>query len=192
MLPLENPKVTSEYGIIRSDKKIHKGIDLISTSGDRNVKAIADGRVSFCGYDSTGFGNYVSILHKDLHKSLYCHLKSYDVVQGQEIKEGQVIGIEGMSGNSTGIHLHLEIREAPYKTDNHINVANYLGIKNQKGKAEFMFKEGQELEAIDYLVKQGRITDKEQALQKLDLIKNECWTYIKWANDVKMLDKQRL
>ena len=145
--------------------------------------------MSFCGYDSTGFGNYVSILHKDLHKSLYCHLKSYDIVQGQEIKEGQVIGIEGSTGNSTGIHLHLEIREAPYKTDNHINVANYLGIKNQKGKVEFMFKEGQELEAIDYLVKQGRITNKEQALQKLDLIKNEGWIYIKWANDVKMLEK---
>lgn len=50
-----------------------------------------------------------------------------------------------------------------------------------------MFEEGQEKEAIDYLVEQGRITNKEQALQKLELIKNEGWTYIKWANDVKEL-----
>ena len=50
-----------------------------------------------------------------------------------------------------------------------------------------MFEEGQEKEAIDYLVKRGRITDKKQALQKLELIKNEGWTYIKWANDVKKL-----
>lgn len=50
-----------------------------------------------------------------------------------------------------------------------------------------MFEQGQEKEAIDYLVEQGRITDKEQALQKLELIKNEGWTYIKWANDVKEL-----
>lgn len=50
-----------------------------------------------------------------------------------------------------------------------------------------LFEEGQEKEAIDYLVKMGRITDKKQALQKLELIKNEGWTYIKWANDVKKL-----
>lgn len=50
-----------------------------------------------------------------------------------------------------------------------------------------MFEQGQEKEAIDYLVKMGRITNKEQALQKLELIKNEGWTYIKWANDVKKI-----
>ena len=47
-----------------------------------------------------------------------------------------------------------------------------------------MFEVGQGREAIEYLIKQGRITNKEQALHKLDLIKNEEWTYIKWANDV--------
>lgn len=50
-----------------------------------------------------------------------------------------------------------------------------------------MFEQGQEKEAIEYLAEQGRITNKEQALQKLELIKNEGWTYIKWANDVKAL-----
>lgn len=52
-----------------------------------------------------------------------------------------------------------------------------------------MFETGQGKEAIEYLTKQGRITNKEQALQKLDLIKNEEWTYIKWANDVKKIKK---
>lgn len=52
-----------------------------------------------------------------------------------------------------------------------------------------MFEAGQGKEAIEYLVKQGRITNREQALQKLDLIKNEEWTYIKWANDVKKLER---
>lgn len=50
-----------------------------------------------------------------------------------------------------------------------------------------LFENGQGKEAIEYLVEQGRITNKEQALQKLNLIKNEDWTYIKWANDVKLL-----
>lgn len=52
-----------------------------------------------------------------------------------------------------------------------------------------MFEAGQGKEAIEYLAKQGRITNREQALQKLDLIKNEEWTYIKWANDVKKLER---
>ena len=47
-----------------------------------------------------------------------------------------------------------------------------------------MSEVGQGKEAIEYLIKQGRITNREQALQKLDLIKNEDWNYIKWANDV--------
>lgn len=50
-----------------------------------------------------------------------------------------------------------------------------------------MFKDGDELKALDYLVETGRILDKEQALKKLEIIKNENWTYIKWANDVKAL-----
>ena len=50
-----------------------------------------------------------------------------------------------------------------------------------------LFKDGDELKAIDYLVETGRILDKEQALKKLEIIKNENWTYIKWANDVKTL-----
>ena len=63
-------------------------------------------------------------------------------------------------------------------------------FKNIKKEMEDkkMFEAGQGKEAIEYLVEQGRITNKEQALQKLDLIKNEEWTYIKWANDVKKLE----
>ncbi len=59
---------------------------------------------------------------------------------------------------------------------------NYISEKEIE-----MFREGDELKAIDYLVETGRITNKEQALKKLELIENENWTYIKWANDVKEL-----
>lgn len=62
-------------------------------------------------------------------------------------------------------------------------------FKRMKREVIKMFDQGQEKEAIDYLVNHGRITNKEQALQKLELIKNEGWTYIKWANDVKKLEK---
>lgn len=52
-----------------------------------------------------------------------------------------------------------------------------------------MFEQGQEYEALDYLVGQGRVTNKEQALHKLEIVTNENWTYIKWANDVIELNK---
>lgn len=51
-----------------------------------------------------------------------------------------------------------------------------------------MFEDGQEYEALDYLVDKGRITDKELALKKLDTVRDEKWIFIKWANDVLMLE----
>lgn len=66
----------------------------------------------------------------------------------------------------------------------------------QWGKCQFLeyietvddkFEVGDELKAIDYLVAQGRITNKELALKKLDTVKDENWIFIKWANDVKAL-----
>lgn len=50
-----------------------------------------------------------------------------------------------------------------------------------------MFSDGDELKALDYLVETGRILDKEYALKKLAVVKNEKWYLIKWANDVKAL-----
>lgn len=130
---MNNPRITSPYGITRSDGKLHKGIDIISTSGDREVKAIKAGIVSGIFNDPTGFGNYVSIQHLDGARALYCHLESFRCKKGDIVKAGDVIGIEGSTGNSTGIHLHLEIREKPYLPHYHINVANYLGIPNIRG-----------------------------------------------------------
>lgn len=187
-LPLNNPRITSPYGVTRADGKLHKGIDIISTSGDRMVKAICDGTVRGTFIDETGFGYYVSIQHKDGKRALYCHLAEFRCRAGDEVKEGDVIGIEGETGNSTGAHLHLEIREMPYLAHHHINVADYLGIKNERGDiVEKEFTDGEELKALDYLVEQGRITDKEYALKKLSVVNNEKWYIIKWANDVKAL-----
>ena len=114
MLPLNNARVTSPYGITRSDGKVHTGIDLISTSGDRQVKAIKDGVVRGTLIDPKGYGNYVSIQHADNTRALYCHLEEFRCRAGDIVKAGDVIGIEGETGNSTGIHLHLEIRKTDY------------------------------------------------------------------------------
>lgn len=67
---------------------------------------------------------------------LYCHLESILISKGELIELGQVIGIEGRTGNATGIHLHLELRESPYNSNNHISPASYLGILNKVGKVQ--------------------------------------------------------
>lgn len=138
MIPLINAYITNIYGQVASDGKTHKGLDIISSVNDRNVKAIKEGIVSYVGYDATGFGNYVSISQNDGYRVIYAHLQSYQVVIGQNVKEGQIIGVEGTTGNSTGIHLHLEIRKNPFTTNDNINPAEYLGIKNQRGAIEYI------------------------------------------------------
>lgn len=136
MLPLKDCKVTSPYGIertINGVKSVHKGIDLISNSGDREVKSIGDGVIRGNFNDPKGFGNYVSIEHLDGKRVIYAHLESFKKKAGDVVRAGDVIGIEGSTGRSTGIHLHLEVREAPYNTNNRINIADYLGIENKVG-----------------------------------------------------------
>lgn len=149
-LPLNNCEVTSVYGIWRTIKgvrSLHKGIDLISTSEDKNVKAIRSGVVRVTPYNKDGFGNYISVQQEDGFRALYCHLEKVLVKPGDIIEEGQVIGIEGDTGNSTGVHLHLELRKAPYDIDDHINVAEYLGINNEVGNVTYI----QNYELLEFL-----------------------------------------
>lgn len=61
-------------------------------------------------------------------------------------------------------------------------------IVNKRLEADKMFKDGQEYEALDFLVDKGRITDKEYWKKTLDVVKNQKWIIIKWANDVLLLE----
>lgn len=172
VLPLNNPEITSEYGIRRKDGKLHKGIDLISSTKERSVRAISDGRVSYCGYDQTGFGNYVVILQRDGYKALYCHLEKYNVIKNDKVKKGEIIGVEGTSGNSTGVHLHLELRKYPYGPNNYINVAEYLGIENKKGTVKFLKKEDENMpryNKLEEIPEWGKATV--EKLMNLELLK---------------------
>ena len=63
---------------------------------------------------------------------------------------------------------------------------------NKKLEEAVMFKNGQEYQALDYLVEKGRITDKEFWLKAITVVKNQNWNIIKWANDVKTLEKNNL
>jgi len=111
--PLENYRyISSGYGyrIHPITKKInfHNGID-IPAPKDTSVLASDDGIVNFAGYKK-GYGNVVEIQHFDNKKTLYAHNDSIVVKVDQIVKKGQVIAKVGSTGNSTGNHVHFEVR----------------------------------------------------------------------------------
>ena len=85
----------------------HSGIDLAAPTGTP-VVATAAGIAHVIG-SATGFGLHVVIDHGGGLQSLYAHLSAVDVVDGQVVSGGQLIGAVGSTGNSTGSHLHFEI-----------------------------------------------------------------------------------
>jgi murein DD-endopeptidase MepM/ murein hydrolase activator NlpD len=88
--------------------RLHAGIDLAAGVG-APIRAVAGGRVLSAG-DEGGYGRCVRVQHPDGTVSLYAHLSEIHVRQGQPVGAGSVLGREGSSGNSTGPHLHFEIR----------------------------------------------------------------------------------
>ena len=87
----------------------HAGIDLVMPSGTP-IQAADDGVVALVGSGTTGYGNYVVIAHAGGISTLYGHLNLALVKPGDTVAQGQPIGLEGSTGNSTGPHLHFEAR----------------------------------------------------------------------------------
>ena len=87
----------------------HTGIDLVEPFGGP-VYAADDGIVALVGSSSSGYGNYVVIAHAGGLDTLYGHLSTSLVSVGQAVTQGTVVGLEGSTGNSTGAHLHFELR----------------------------------------------------------------------------------
>jgi len=87
----------------------HTGIDLVAPFGSP-VFAADDGVVALVGATSTGYGNYVVIAHAGGFDTLYGHLSTALVSVGQVVTQRTPVGLEGSTGNSTGPHLHFELR----------------------------------------------------------------------------------
>ena len=86
------------------------GIDIGAAMGEP-VLAVRDGRVYFAGGDPCcSYGRYIIIQHDDGFSSLYGHLSDFDVKGGDEVKQGDRIGSVGVTGHTTGPHVHFELR----------------------------------------------------------------------------------
>ncbi|MFD7627478.1 peptidoglycan DD-metalloendopeptidase family protein [Streptomyces sp. NPDC059851] len=104
----------------------HTGVDFIASSGT-TVKAVGAGTVVSAGWGGS-YGNEVVIRHEDGKYSQYAHLSQLSVSVGQSVSGGQTIGLSGSTGNSTGPHLHFEVRTGPsYGSD--IDPIAYLRSK---------------------------------------------------------------
>jgi murein DD-endopeptidase MepM/ murein hydrolase activator NlpD len=88
---------------------MHTGIDYPAPAGT-GVAAAGRGCVQSAGFDGGGYGNLVVIEHRAGMTSWYAHLDSISVEPGQCLVAGNVIGTVGSTGNSTGPHLHFELR----------------------------------------------------------------------------------
>ena len=132
--------ITSEFGYrthpITGVYKLHSGIDMVGKIHG-NILSIADGEIVWAGVRGA-YGNCVNIKHTSIDGitfySFYAHLSQINVMQGQPVTQGQVIGLQGGAktdpghGSSTGSHLHFEIRLS--QNGNYQNPRKYILQEN--------------------------------------------------------------
>jgi len=104
--PITGPTITSEFG--KRWGRLHAGTDTVSSN--RDIYASDNGKVITADYNSS-FGNHVIIDHRNGYKTVYAHLSKIKVKKGDLVEKGDLLGIMGTTGQSTGIHLHFEIRK---------------------------------------------------------------------------------
>lgn len=94
----------------------HPGIDIALAEGS-GVFAADTGTVTFAGWNIYGYGNLIVINHGNGYETFYGHLSSINVFPGQIVYQGNVIGAVGNTGNSSGPHIHFEIRTSGNQDD---------------------------------------------------------------------------
>lgn len=139
--PIEG-ELTSVFG--PRPRRYHYGVDIELDNGDPIVSAW-DGKVRVTSYDRGGYGSYIVVRHDNGLETIYGHLSDIKVFEGQIVRAGQIIGLGGSTGRSTGPHLHFETRFL----GNPINPERFIDFENSEIWAEhyFMTKEV----AFDYI-----------------------------------------
>lgn len=101
---------------------LHEGIDLGGSVGNA-IYAADDGVIVYSGWNNYGYGNVIVIDHGTGWQTLYAHLNTINYGCGDSVAQGTVIGTMGSTGNSTGAHLHFEMRSDVY---GRVNPYNFL------------------------------------------------------------------
>lgn len=123
-MPTVSRVVTSNFGPRWG--RMHKGLDIKVYTGD-TIRAAFSGKVRMVRYEASGYGKYIVIRHGNGLETIYGHLSKQLVKEDQEVKAGDVIGLGGNTGRSTGSHLHFETRLCGVA----LNPAIMFDFKNQ-------------------------------------------------------------
>ena len=109
----------------------HTGIDMVCDND--KIYSSCNGEVARTGWDNS-YGNFIVVKNDaDGKYHWFCHLSKINISKGAKVTRTSVIGIMGSTGNSTGKHLHFEIRNASNKYADNSNPADYMGIPNAVG-----------------------------------------------------------
>ena len=108
-MPCDSRLVTSHYGYRPAFRRQHYGTDIKVFVGD-TIRAAFAGKVRVVKYEPKGYGNYVVIRHPNGLETIYGHMSRHLCKPNQVVKAGDVIGLGGNTGRSTGSHLHFETR----------------------------------------------------------------------------------
>ena len=109
-VPVKAGYISSRFGSRESIRDhVHKGIDIAAPAGT-TIKAAGSGIVRQAGFNEGGYGNLVVIDHGNGVQTYYGHASAIYVTAGQRVNEGDRIAAVGSTGNSTGNHLHFEVR----------------------------------------------------------------------------------
>lgn len=134
-------RVSQAYRNLRANGTYHQGYDLVGIS-DKNIYCPIYGTVVRAGWECAtlpkkGFGQRVVVrIGTTAYYMYFGHLSKISVTAGQKLKPGDLIGVEGSTGHSTGSHLHWEIRINDIKTG-YVSVYHYAGIPNMPGSAAY-------------------------------------------------------
>jgi len=126
--PVSNRRITSNYGWredpvnpIAGQMTFHRAVDLAGKMGDP-VKAALKGKVLHVD-SNRNLGNFIILSHGE-YQTLYAHLSTVSVKDGEQVNQGQVIGKVGETGYTTGPHLHFEV----FRNGNRVNSINPLEL----------------------------------------------------------------
>ena len=123
-MPTPSRVVTSNFGARWG--RMHKGLDIKVYIGD-TIRSAFNGKVRIVRYEPAGYGKYIVIRHNNGLETIYGHLSKQLVVENQEVRAGEVIGLGGNTGRSTGSHLHFETRLCGVA----LNPAVFFDFRNQ-------------------------------------------------------------
>jgi murein DD-endopeptidase MepM/ murein hydrolase activator NlpD len=109
--PVDGARLTSGFGMrmhpILGYTRMHKGVDFGVPTGTP-IYAAGDGVIEYAGW-AGGYGRFVKIRHNPHMETAYGHMSRIAATQGESVRQGQVIGYVGMTGDATGPHLHYEV-----------------------------------------------------------------------------------